>query len=65
MSVYDAFPFELFRINIFKVGAFGRGEGVKKKSTLCTLVKMMTIMDDPLLDMFLSWFLSACTSPNL
>ena len=27
--------------------AFGRGEGVTKKSTLCTLVKMMTIMDDP------------------
>ena len=28
--------------------AFERGEGVTKNSTLCTLVKMMTIMDDPL-----------------
>ena len=32
----------------FSKYAFGRGEGVTKKSTLCTLVKMMTIMDDPL-----------------
>ena len=37
----------LFRINIFKV-RFWDGGGVTKKSTLCTLVKMMTIMDDPL-----------------
>ena len=29
----------------------GEGEGVTKKSTLCTLVKMMTILDDPLADM--------------
>ena len=28
--------------------AFGRGGGGHKKSTLCTLVKMMAIMDDPL-----------------
>ena len=35
----------------FSKYAFGRGgEGVTKKSTLCTLVKMMTIMDDPLYD---------------
>ena len=32
----------------FSKYAFGRGERVTKKSTLCTLVKMMTIMDDPL-----------------
>ena len=32
----------------FSKYAFGRGMGVTKKSTLCTLVKMMTIMDDPL-----------------
>ena len=32
----------------FSKYAFGRGEGVTKKNTLCTLVKMMTIMDDPL-----------------
>ena len=33
----------------FSKYAFGRGgEGFTKKSTLCTLVKMMTIMDDPL-----------------
>ena len=32
----------------FSKYAFGRGEGVTKKSTLCTLEKMMTIMDDPL-----------------
>ena len=25
----------------------GGGEGITKKSTMCTLVKMMTIMDDP------------------
>ena len=31
----------------FSKYAFGRGEGVTQKSTLCTLVKMMTIMDDP------------------
>ena len=32
----------------FSKYAFGRGgEGVTKNSTLCTLVKMMTIMDDP------------------
>ena len=30
----------------FSKYAFGRGS--QKKSTLCTLVKMMTIMDDPL-----------------
>ena len=27
----------------FSKYAFGRGEGVTKKSTLCTLVKMMTL----------------------
>ena len=32
----------------FKSTLLGGGEGVTKKSTLCTLVKMMTIMDDPL-----------------
>ena len=32
----------------FSKYAYGRGEGVTKKSALCTLVKMMTIMDDPL-----------------
>ena len=45
----------------FSKYAFGRGEGVTKKSTLCTLVKMMTIMDDPLGNkstignLYLSW----------
>ena len=34
----------------FKSTLLGGGEGVTKKSTLCTLVKMMTIMDDPLPD---------------
>ena len=33
----------------FQSTLLGGGEGVTKKSTLCTLVKMMTIMDDPLL----------------
>ena len=32
----------------FQSTLLGGGEGVTKKSTLCTLVKMMTIMDDPL-----------------
>ena len=32
----------------FQSTLLGGGEGVIKKSTLCTLVKMMTIMDDPL-----------------
>ena len=32
----------------FSKYAFGREEGVTKKSMLCTLVKMMTNMDDPL-----------------
>ena len=31
----------------FSKYAFGRGGGGHKKSTLCTLVKMVTIMDDP------------------
>ena len=31
----------------FQSTLLGGGEGVTKKSTLCTLVKMMTIMDDP------------------
>ena len=44
-SVYDHGHFE----STFSKYAFGRGEGVTKKSTLCTLVKMLTIMDDPLL----------------
>ena len=32
----------------FQSTLLGGGEGVTQKSTLCTLVKMMTIMDDPL-----------------
>ena len=32
----------------FYLYAFRRGEGVSEKSTLCTLVKMAIIMDDPL-----------------
>ena len=32
----------------FKSTLLGGGERVTKKSTLCTLVKMMTILDDPL-----------------
>ena len=39
----------------FSKYAFGRGEGVTKKSTLCTLVKMMTIMDDPLVKWSEKW----------
>ena len=31
----------------FQSTLLGGGEGVTQKSTLCTLVKMMTIMDDP------------------
>ena len=30
----------------------GREEGVCKKSTLCTLVKVLKIMDGPLADMY-------------
>ena len=34
----------------FQSTLLGGGDGVTKKSTLCTLVKMMTIMDDPLVE---------------
>ena len=50
--VYDrAYTAILIRVipnQHFKSTLLGGGEGVTKKSTLCTLVKMMTIMDDPL-----------------
>ena len=39
------------KINIFKVGLLfweGGREGVTKNSTLCTLLIMLIIMDDPL-----------------
>ena len=49
-------------VNIFKVRFW---EGVTKKSTLCTLVKMMTILDDPLegndLDIYM-YKATTCTS---
>ena len=50
--VYDVYTALLIRVipnQHFKSTLLGGGEGVTKKSTLCTLVKMMTIMDDPLL----------------
>ena len=37
-----------FSESTFSKYAFGRGGGGHKKSTLCMLVIMMTIMDDPL-----------------
>ena len=45
---YDALHFHMgsLKINIFKVLLIGR-EGVTKKSTLCTLLIMLTILDDP------------------
>ena len=49
--VYDVYTALLIRVipnQHFKSTLLGGGEGVTKKSTLCTLVKMMTIMDDPL-----------------
>ena len=35
-------------INFFNSTLLGGGEGVMEKSILCTLVKMLKIMDDPL-----------------
>lgn len=37
-------------INIFHLELYSFEGGGLKKSTLCTLVKMLKIMDDPLLD---------------
>ena len=48
---YDALHFHtrVAKINIFKVCTLlGGREGVTKKSTLCTLLIMLIIMDDPL-----------------
>ena len=42
-----AFSYGVGKINIFKV-LLGKLGGVTKKSTLCTLLIMLTIMDDPL-----------------
>ena len=50
---YDTLHFHTglgsMKIHIFKVLLGGR-EGVTKKSTLCRLLIMLTIMDDPLLE---------------
>ena len=55
--VYDVYTALLIRVipnQHSKSTLLGGGEGVTKKSTLCTLVKMMTIMDDPLFDVVLN-----------
>ena len=46
---YEALHFHMgsLKINIFKVLFWEGGRGHKKKSTLCTLLIMLTIMDDP------------------
>ena len=46
---YDALHFNTgsLKINIFKVLFSEGGRGSHKKSTLCTLLVMLTIMDDP------------------
>ena len=46
---YDALHFHMgvAKINIFKVLFWEGGRGVTKKRTLCTLLIMLIIMDDP------------------
>ena len=46
-GMYDAILFVNVEKSTFLVYAFKRGEGVAKKSTLCTLVKMLKIVNDP------------------
>ena len=48
IDYYVAFSYGIVKNQHFQSTLLGGREGVTKKSTLCTLLKMLTIMDDPL-----------------